>query len=105
MSFMVMRALRLTCVCYRRGLWVEGIFRLSGGKGDVDNLKQLYDGGDEFDLFTMVKDVNVVASLLKVSFGHCENTRNFFGFEFLFTFSTAAIPTRTTGAAAACARV
>ncbi len=49
---------------FRRGLAVEGIFRLSGAKGEVDGLKQAYDDGEEVDLNTL-RDPNVVASMLK----------------------------------------
>lgn len=51
----------------RRGLWVEGIFRLSGAKNEVDQLRAEYDHGAlDHDPLTSVKDVNVVASVLKL---------------------------------------
>ena len=49
----------------RRGLAVEGIFRLSGAKGEVDALRQAYDHDLEHDI-NSVRDPNVVASLLKL---------------------------------------
>ena len=50
---------------YRKGLKDEGIFRLSGAKGDVDSLKAAYDYGEDVDL-QAIKDPNVIASLLKL---------------------------------------
>ncbi len=50
---------------FRKGLGVEGIFRLSGAKGEVDALKLAYDEGEEVDL-NNVRDPNVVASMLKL---------------------------------------
>lgn len=48
----------------RKGLSVEGIFRLSGAKGEVDALREAYDFEMDVDL-NNVRDPNVVASLLK----------------------------------------
>ncbi|XP_065899319.1 ralA-binding protein 1-like [Dysidea avara] len=46
-----------------RGLEQEGIYRLSGMKSKIDEIKAAYDRGEEVDLESA--DANVVASLLK----------------------------------------
>jgi WD40 repeat protein len=50
---------------FRKGLGVEGIFRLSGAKGEVDNLRASYDHELDVDIFA-IRDPNVVASMLKL---------------------------------------
>eukprot|EP01132_Coremiostelium_polycephalum_P003681 gene3681-4585_t len=50
---------------YRRGLEVEGIFRLSGSNSQIKQLRQGFDSGEEVDLDD-VEDVHTVAGLLKL---------------------------------------
>eukprot|EP00013_Stygamoeba_regulata_P023485 CAMPEP_0177663090 /NCGR_PEP_ID=MMETSP0447-20121125/19725_1 /TAXON_ID=0 /ORGANISM="Stygamoeba regulata, Strain BSH-02190019" /LENGTH=492 /DNA_ID=CAMNT_0019168873 /DNA_START=73 /DNA_END=1551 /DNA_ORIENTATION=+ len=45
-------------------LMVEGLFRLSGSRSQIDELKRAYNGGEEVDL-NEVRDPHVVAGLLK----------------------------------------
>jgi len=49
----------------RRGLQVEGIFRLSGANSQIKSLKQGFDAGEDVDLED-VEDVHTVAGLLKL---------------------------------------
>ncbi|KAF2071712.1 hypothetical protein CYY_006973 [Polysphondylium violaceum] len=49
----------------RRGLQVEGIFRLSGANSQIKSLRQGFDAGEDVDLED-VEDVHTVAGLLKL---------------------------------------
>lgn len=63
------------CVDYleKKGLFTEGIFRVSGRTSDVLNIQKAYDDEVEFDIF-QIKDPHVVASLLKKYFRDRKNT-------------------------------